>query len=342
MRLVLVLLIATPLAGAAPAAAPASADWVGPGEVVWAGDHGVVLLESEAVPGTEGDHVRPHRLRWSVQRDTSAERRLALEMTGVFRPGVVTVLPDGTLGVTTGDALVWVPPGPAPLTDLEGAPSVRLDFEGKRWRIRAGDSRGVFLQEYALNQDRPVLFVPLSGRNLEFGKRVQVTDDRGVSVNTPPPALRAGDLCACGRDVLDLATGERTRLAIEPRWSLVALGSEHAADLGNLVRLSDGKMTPLPADGSAVFRAFAFRGRLAFGLRMELGRTGIVAVDVRDGRHAALLSVPHEQDSGWGLYARGGTAAECWPCRLFTTASGIYLHDGERWRVQPWIEALPD
>jgi len=341
---VLVLLLAL---GADRASAAEAVSWLGPdatkGSLVYADDDWLVWMSQELIPETRRHRAQSFTRKYRLQRVGQGETRLALTTFGTGASAVATVLADGTLGVSPGPTtLSWIEPQEQPAT-LDPARTVHLERDGKSYRImpQTVGGSGLFLQRYDLNESHPVLFVPLDATELQWEHAVQVTDDAGVSVSTPPPALRAGDLAACGRFLTDLETGVRKALDIPAGWWIQAFDDAYAADLGGVIRLEDGSRT-LREASYADHCIIAIHEGLAYGVRAAPRRAArFSAADVRGtGRVADLVVI--EADGVVEPRHVHANVISCGSVVAFWNNKGCFVFDGRSWRHQPWLKALPD
>jgi hypothetical protein len=317
------------------------------GHVAYADDDWLVWLDVERVELPEGFRppATPQAYTWSIQRVGEATTKAVVRHRAVYTHDVVTVLPDGTLGLTYLGSLVWVRAGgPEPVL-FEQSMSRRLEFDGGNQHVVAGTPRGLFLQDHKVpNYSAPIWFVPLEGRELAWERRVRVTKGE-VSTQMPPYPALDGDLVACGSSVLDLTTGERRELELEGLDHVRALGDGWAATYMGLVRLADGHRTEYPDDRQGYYQVFAIRAGLAYAARLQSphdgsdqGTLAVWALDVTGAaapRELLTLRVPRAHTSF--SHRDRPQALTFGEAELVWDRGGFWLFDGKVWRRTAWL-----
>jgi hypothetical protein len=314
--------------------------------VAYADDDWLVLLDVERVELPEGFRppATPQVYTWSIQRVGEAATKAVMRMRHVYAHDAVTVLPDGTLGLTYLGSLVWVrADGPEPVP-FDHWMSRRLEFDGGKQHVVGGTPRGLFLQDHAVRDySAPIWFVPLEGRELAWERRVRVTKGE-VSTQMPPYPALDRDLVACGSSVLDLATGARRELELEGLDHVRALGDGWAATYMGLVRVADGHRTEYPDARQGYYQVFAIRAGLAYAARhqspLDGGDQGTLAVWALDVTGAAApreivtVSVPEAHTSF--SHRDRPQALTFGAAELVWDRDGFWLFDGKVWRRQAW------
>jgi hypothetical protein len=304
-----------------------------------------VWVESTLIESTRHHRAQSHERTYRLQRVGEAATRAVLRHRGTRGPRVLTVLPDGTLGVYESSQLAWVrPAGNEPIDYRSDTTPIDLIFEGNRYRPLRGDARGLCLQEYALNEERPVLFVPLEGRKLRWARRRKLVG--AVRVNDPPPCHFDDRHVACGGNVLDLVTGRVTKVD-PPRFTHArALGSGWVAGFHQVLRIDGGAPERDLPHGH---QAFAIRGGLLYAALPDSGTgdgPGQVTVFVSDpeaGGPPRAIAELHAEGipSPYALLDRR-QIVRFGPVHLVWGREGLWLFDGKAWRHQAWLEALPN
>lgn len=300
--------------------------------LAWADDEWMVWMDAELVETTRHHRAQSHVRTYRVQKFGEATTRAVLRTRGTHAHDVVTVLADGTLCVTYSTTLSWAKPAGQDPVDYVPEMAVPLLHEGKRYDVRGGHASGLFLQEYALNEDRHVLFVPLAGRDLVWAKARKVTKDP-VETSIPPPALLDGDVAWCGRSGVDLKTGRRYDLP--PGGGAVrALGGGYVADFNAVYRLSDGARVGLPY----WHQAFAIRKGLVYAALSEDGpedKPGKVTVfaHAADGGAKPVVVAEARARGVSSPYAflRDGNVVRYGGIVLVWSRSSLWIHDGSKW-----------
>ena len=274
------------------------------------------------------------RVRYYLQRPGEPNATLLLEMRNHI-PRVLTVLPDRTALL---DGVTYVDPDGSTTTEPP-------NLDGERAHILRGDPDGVLMQPYRLNRAAPVYFVPIKGRRLDPAARILVTDEAGVSVNSPPRFLRGPHAFAWKDQVFDLETRARKRFPVNPLpmafdGATVVYFDVKPGESFYLRRafsVADGTelgVTSLESDPAV---DFAVKDRVVYtfakprvvprGLALEA-----VDLNVEGGRITPLLTLPRgRQDQGMH---------EVDTPRVITR-EGIDVWDGKAWRKIKWLGPSP-
>ncbi len=313
-------------------------------ELLYADDDWLVWMDAVLIEATRQNRAQSHVRTYRLQRVGEAATRPVARTSGTHGHKVATVLEDGTLGLLYSTSLVWAKAEGAEPIDV-GPLLARPIRHGKAlYHVLRGDRRGLCVQQSDSGDAWPVLFVPLSGRELLWDKSRQVT--RGpVRVSGTPPAHVRGDLVACGHDVLDTKTGRRTELGVPEFQYVRALGPEHVAGFTQVLSLAGGPARELPYwhQVFAIERGIAYAalpaGRVGDDPR---GRVTILAIDLKTGgppvpiaeARAEHVSTPYASLERRNVVRYGAV-------HIVWGSHGWWLFDGAGWRHHAWLDALP-
>ena len=313
-------------------------------ELLYADDDWLVWMDAVLIEHTREHRAQSHVRTYRLQRVGEATTRPVARTRGTHAHQVATVLEDGTLGLTYSTSLVWA--------RAEGAEPVDVDptlaqpiGEGKaHYRVLRGDRRGLCVQDYVSNEVRPVLFVPLAGRELLWAQRRQVTKDP-VRVSGNPPAHVRGDVVACGRDVLDTKSGRRTELDVPEFQYVRALGTGHVAGFTQVLSLAGGPPRQLPYwhQVFAIERGIAYAARPAGPVGDDpRGTITIFAIDLATGGSPIPIAEarPERVNTPYALLERRNVV-RYGPVHLVWGSHGWWLFDGTGWRHRDWLDAVP-
>ncbi|MCA9317405.1 MAG: hypothetical protein R3F05_18390 [Planctomycetota bacterium] len=312
--------------------------------LAYADDDWIVWLTFERVPGTERNVAPSYVRTYRLQRVGESTTRSVLRTRGTRTHDVVTVLPDGTIGVAYWSTLVWARPDGSDPVEHTREMDVPLVFEGKRFHVARGYPAGLFVQESAYSNARPVLFVPLEGTQLDWAKHKQVTTEP-VRVTQHPAACLDGDLACAGGSVFDLETERRVELGIGEHNAVRALGAGLAASFRSVVRISDLATVDLPY----WHQPFAIRHGVVYSARpthrVGGGAEGSVKVFASSGTSGGDPTLVAEVRAV-GVrtpYAHldRGQVVSYGPVTITWNRLGIWLFDGNVWTHHDWLEMPP-
>jgi hypothetical protein len=272
------------------------------------------------------------RSRYYLQKPGDPDATLVFQGKNVSAR-VLTVLADRTIIL---DGVTYIDPDGSTVVE-------RPEIDEERTRILRGDPDGLLLQPYRLNRTAPVFFVPIKGRRLDLASRFLVTDEVGVSVNTPPRFLRAPHAFAWLDQVFDLETrirkrfpGIRQPMAFDGE-TLVFYdfkpGVSHA--LRRAFSVTDG--TELPVTRMERNEVdFAVKDRVVYSFARPARSQELIveAVDLisKEGRSAPLLTLPRPQGAMIGHEV---------DTPHVITKTGIEVWDGREWRKIDWVKPSP-
>lgn len=300
--------------------------------LAWADDEWMVWMDEELIETTRHHRAQRHVRTYRLQKFGEETTRPVLRTRGTHAHDVVTVLADGTLCVTYATTLSWAKPAGQEPVDYADEMASPVAHEGKRWNVRRGSPAGLFLQEYALNEDRHVLFVPLAGRDLVWGSATRVTKDP-VETSIPPPPHVDGDVAWCGRSGVDLKNGRRYELP--PQGGAVrALGGGYVADFNAMYRLSDGARVGLPHG----HQVFAVRKGLVYAALPEdapedaPGKVTVFAHAASGGAKPLVVAEARARGvSSSYAFLRDGNVVRYGGIVLVWSRASLWIHDGA-WR----------
>jgi hypothetical protein len=197
----------------------------------------------------------------------------------------ITILDDGTVVCFTHSEFVFV------RTSAETPSCFDAQLENQVVHPLMGWPDGILVQPYLLNQNAPVYFVPILERRLRFEALVQVTDSKGLSVNSKWEFIRTRKLIAWllngVLNIFDIETGKRRTVPL--------LTKEKIFD--NHLVCFDGDFVCIFARGTYCAKSgreisqcsghfFAFRKGIAYALDQNRGHFIVSAVDLK----AAILN----------------------------------------------------
>ena len=313
-------------------------------ELLYADDDWLVWVDAVLTEATRENRAQSHVRTYRLQRVGEATTRPAARTRGTHGHQVATVLEDGTLGLTYSTSLVWAKAEGAEPLDVSPTLAQPIRHGKARYRVLRGDRSGLCLQRYDSGDAWPVLYVPLSGRELLWEKSRQVTKEP-VRVSGNPPAHVLGDLVACGSDVLDTKTGRRTNLGVPEFQYVRALGAEHVAGFTQVLSLAGGRARELPYwhQVFAIERGIAYAALPAGPVGDDpRGSVTILAIDLKTGgspvpiaeARAEHVSTPYANLERRNIVRYG-------PVHLVRGSHGWWLFDGAGWRHRTWLDRVP-
>ena len=317
----LVLLLAT-----TPAFAPADAD------LRCATNRWLLFEKRETLPSQR--IIRPHRVRYYLQRLGEKKATLVLDTTTYHPPHIATVLDDGTiLAHNRATELYRLPWTGKPVKELPPATSL-VDAKGIRHWLLGAYADGVVVQPRMKQGIEPVYWVPFRDGKLAWKPRVLLTEKKGISNSTPFPFIRHNNRFAFGRSTVDLKSGHGGSVKGDITPWIRAYNGTHVADGSRVVELKSGRMVPLPY----AHQVFAIRGRTAFGLRMQSGPepSQVFALDLESGKLTVRFAwkTPRISTRRFRVNQRNVVAYHHrdHPVRVFWNREGITVWADGQWK----------